>query len=83
MNGTSVISLATHNSFKARNVRDLDEVSSGLKSMTYTLFLAHRIRISYILSCFRNSYLTHVILPRLLRVCYILVVLELTRLIVK
>ena len=29
-------------------------------------FIAHRIRISDILSLVRNSYLTHVILPRLL-----------------
>ena len=42
-------------------------------------FLAHRIRISDILSWDRKSYLTHVILPRLSREGCTLVVLELTR----
>ena len=42
-------------------------------------FLAHQIRISEILSWDRKSYLTHVILTRLSREGYTLVVLELTR----
>ena len=49
----------------------------------HMLFLAHRIRISDILSCVRNSYLTHVILPRLSWEDCSLVVLELTHMVVK
>ena len=41
-------------------------------------FLARHIRISGILACVRNSYLIHVILPRLSREDCSLVVLELT-----
>ena len=47
------------------------------------IILAHRIRISEILPWDRNSYLTHVILPRLSREGCTLVVLELTQQVVK
>ena len=46
-------------------------------------FLAHHIRISEILPCDRNSYLTHVILPRLSGEGLTLVVLDLKHMVVK
>ena len=50
---------------------------------TRTIVLAHRIKISDILSWDRKSYFTHVILPMLSREGCTLVVLELTHMVVK
>ena len=51
--------------------------------MHASLFLANRMRASDILPWGRKYYLTHVTLPKLPRECCTLVVLELTRMVVK
>ena len=55
-----------------------------LKWSVYEIFfLAHRIRISDILSLVRNSYLTHAILPRLSQEGRLMAVLDLKHMVVK